>query len=279
MVVGEDDPDVKSLAARIEAEQTRRRAAAEASEAEDKAKAERKAKPPSVVKAQNKHRGLVVKRDRAQQRVAQRRKAVEAAQAELDSAMAALLTLEEKVLVAEADMRTAMHQLEAELDGRGAEGRGVPEVQVITSSLENRMASLLHTMCQTANSMLASTSTDATAMRQQVATWVAEISQLPLQAKVTVKKEPEAADQAKGAVEDADRDGEPPPSKQRRRDREGKRAIPSTDDERGGWQSAGSLADAEILTSDEEKTRTSAAQKEKAANDSHSGRNRSRSPH
>jgi hypothetical protein len=279
VVVGNEDPDVKSLAARIEAEQARRQAAAEASEAEDKAKAERKAKPPSVVKAQNKHRGLVAKRDRAQQRVAQRRKALEAAQAELDSAMAALLTLEEKVLVAEADMRTAMHQLEAELDGRALDDREAPEVQVITSSLENRMASLLRTMCHTANSLLASTSTDAMAMRQQVSTWVAEISQLPLQAKIAVKTELKEADHAKGAVEEVDRDSEPPPSKQRRRDPEGKKVSPPTDDERGGWQSAGSMADAEVLTSDAEEARTSAAQKAKVASEVHAGRTRSRSPH
>jgi hypothetical protein len=237
VVVGDNDPDVRSLAARIHAEERRRAEETQASEAEARSRAERKAKPPSVVKAQNKHRSLVVKRDKAQERVAQRRKAVESAQSELATALDTLVGLEERVLLAEADVRTAMHQLEAELDGR----EGVPEIQVVTSTLETQMATLLRTVAQTAQAMLSGTGADILAMRQQMATWVEQIALLPLLPKV--KDEPED-DIHPDPADESDQTKRPegsPPLKLRRKLKEGRSATSAEDDP--GFNSASSAVE------------------------------------
>jgi hypothetical protein len=239
--VGDDDPDVKSLAARVARAEQQRAEAVQASADEAKQREERHKKPQSVSKAERKHYKAKTNRERAQAKVAQKRKVLEAAQADLDTAMGQLLEWEEKVLVAEAVLRTAIHQADAELDGRNS----IPDVQVVTSTLETQMSNLLHTMSQTAETLLAP-GTDGTALRLQLQKWVQEIGELPLQAKVAVKQEPKdsvapgstagaAASSAAASAEGV------PPAKQRRLAARAA-AVHSTDDERG-YLSAGSLTE------------------------------------
>jgi hypothetical protein len=269
VVVGEADPDVQSLARRIQ-EEEKRRTAAQAAEDAAHAAAAKKAEPPSVLNAQRKHRILQDKRDRCQKRVEKRRKALDAAKAELETEMAILVELEERVLVAEADVRTAVHRLEAELDGKVLSHAAAPEVSVVTSTLESQMVTLLRTMSVSAEAMLSSSSKDPVAILQQVATWATEIGKLPLQAKFPVKQEHEehAAGNTKGAAT-------PPAKKARRHVKSGRT---STDEEQA-LHSTGSAVETDMRSAGSEGEEESDRDKEK---EQESGRKqpreRSRSP-
>jgi hypothetical protein len=208
--------------------------------------------------------------------VAQRRKAVESAQVELATAMDTLVGLEERVLLAEADVRTAMHQLEAELDGRDV----VPELQVVTSTLETQMATLLRAVAQTAQAMLSGTGADTLAMRQQMATWVEQIALLPLRPKV--KDEPEDdihPDPAEESDQTKRPEGSPPPLKLRRKLKDGRSATSAEDDP--GFNSASSAIEALSDVDDPQAKDVPKGNNDKGKQEG-SGRDRpgrSRSPH
>jgi hypothetical protein len=132
-------------------------------------------------------------------------------------------------------------------------------------------------MSQAAEVMLSSNSTDAMAMRQQVATWQVEISKLPLQAVPPIKKEPADEDAGKAAAASvaAKAAAAGPPAKKPRRPAARTGAGLSTDDEQP-YRSAGSAADVEVLSSGDE---TDRGGPRAAKDESEGGRERSRSPH